>query len=292
MSEGSEGGGRPTLRCGDRELPLGTRTFVMGIVNVTPDSFSDGGRALDVDDAVSHALSLLEDGADVLDLGGESTRPGSKPVSPEEETARVLPVVEALVSRGVRCLSVDTRNASTAKACLEAGASWLNDVSALSHDEDMPEVAAGFDAVILMHARGEPETMQKGVIHYDDVVEEVALYLEERVALAVSRGVPKERLLVDPGIGFGKRGGHNLELTRGLARLSSIAGGVLYAPSRKRFLGELAGVSVPAERDAATVGAVCYAALHGADVVRVHDVRSAVHALRVVDALARAPETP
>lgn len=280
---------RPTLRCGDRELALGTRTFVMGIVNVTPDSFSDGGKALRVDDAVAHALRLLEEGADVLDLGGESTRPGAKPVTPAEETARVLPVVEALVARGVRCISVDTRNASTAKACLEAGASWLNDVSALSHDEDMAKAASGFDAVVLMHARGTPETMQQGVIHYDDVVEEVATYLEERVASAVASGIPRERLLVDPGIGFGKLTGHNVELTRGLSRLSSIAAGVLYAASRKRFLGEIAGVAEAAERDAATVGAVCFAALHGADVVRVHDVRSAVHALRVVDALARAP---
>lgn len=278
---------RPTLRCGDRELALGTRTFVMGIVNVTPDSFSDGGHALAVDDAVAHALALVEDGADVIDLGGESTRPGARPVSPDEEVARVLPVVEALVARGVRCLSVDTRNAATAKACLAAGASWLNDVSALSHDDGMADVARGFDAVVLMHARGDPETMQQGVIHYDDVVAEVAGYLEERVRFAIARGVPWERLLVDPGIGFGKRAVHNLALTRGLGRLSSIAAGVLYAASRKRFLGELAGVPVAAERDAATVGAVCYAATMGADVVRVHDVKSAVHALRVVDALAR-----
>lgn len=279
---------RPTLRCGDRALALGGRTFVMGIVNVTPDSFSDGGRALQADDAVAHALALLDDGADVLDIGGESTRPGAKPVSPDEEIARVLPVVEALVARGVRCLSVDTRNAATAEACLAAGASWLNDVSALSHDARMAEVARGFDAVVLMHARGDPETMQKGVIHYDDVVAEVAAYLEERVAFAAAHGVARERVLVDPGLGFGKRKPHNLALTRGLGRLSSIAGGVLYGPSRKRFLGELAGVDVAAERDRATVGAVCYAATVGADVVRVHDVRSAVEALRVVDALHRA----
>lgn len=279
--------GRATLSCGDRQLQLGARTYVMGIVNVTPDSFSDGGRALDRDAAVAHALSLLDDGADVLDLGGESTRPGARPVSPDEELARVLPVVEALVGRGVRCLSVDTRNATTARACLDAGASWLNDVSALAHDEGMAAVATGFDAVILMHARGEPETMQEGVIEYDDVVEDVVRYLEERVAFATANGVPRERLLVDPGLGFGKRLGHNLALTRGLGRLTTVASGVLYGPSRKRFLGELTGVAVAAERDRATVGAVCYAATVGADVVRVHDVKGAVEALRVVDALAR-----
>lgn len=279
---------RPTLACGERQLALGSRTFVMGVVNVTPDSFSDGGRSCTTEAAVAHALSLLDDGADVVDVGGESTRPGAKPVTTAEELSRVQPVVEALVASGVRCLSVDTRNAATAKACLEAGASWLNDVSALRHDDGMAEVARGFDVVVLMHARGEPETMQRGVIEYDDVVEDVARFLEERVAFAVSRGLSREQLLVDPGLGFGKRLPHNLALTRGLSRLSDVGAGVLYGPSRKRFLGELTGVSVAAERDRATVGAVCYGATVGADVVRVHDVKGCVEALRVVDALVRA----
>ncbi len=287
MSGGSPPGARATLTCGERTLPLGERTFVMGVVNLTPDSFSDGGRLATTDAAVAHALSLLDEGADVIDLGGESTRPGALPIAAEDELLRVLPVVEALVARGVRNLSVDTRNARTARACLEAGVSWLNDVSALRHDDDMAAVARGFDVVVLMHARGEPETMQQGVIEYDDVVEDVARFLEERVASAVAAGVPRERLVVDPGLGFGKRLPHNLALTRGIGRLSQVASAVLYGPSRKRFLGELTGTKLASERDAATVGAVCYAATRGADLVRVHDVKSAVQALRVVDALAR-----
>lgn len=278
---------RPTLRCGDRELALGARTYVMGIVNLTPDSFSDGGRLPTLAGALAHAERLLEHGADVLDLGGESTRPGAEPVPVDDEIARVLPLVEALVARGIRNLSVDTRNARTARACLEAGASWVNDVSALSWDPEMAEVAARADALVLMHARGTPETMQKGRIHYDDLVGEVRAFLEERVARAAAAGVAKERILVDPGLGFGKRLPHNLELTRRLEAFQGLSAGVLYGPSRKRFLGELTGVDDPRERDAATVGAVCFAATRGADVARVHDVKSAVQALRVVDALSR-----
>ena len=261
----------------------------MGIVNITPDSFSDGGATWTVDAAVAHAQRLLDDGADVLDLGGESTRPGATPVPIDEELARVLPVVEALVARGIRNLSIDTRNARTAAACLDAGASWVNDVSALSWDPDMSAVAARAEALVLMHARGTPETMQHGAIHYDDVVGAVRGFLEERVAVAVGAGIERMRLLVDPGIGFGKRLPHNLELTRGLGALHGIGAGVLYGPSRKRFLGELTGVDVASERDAATLGAACFAATRGADVVRLHEVKAAVQALRVVDALLERP---
>jgi dihydropteroate synthase len=254
----------------------------MGVVNVTPDSFSDGGSFESAQDAIDHALRLLDEGADVLDVGGESTRPGAREVSPADELARVLPVVEGLATRGIHNVSVDTRNAATARACRQAGAAWLNDVSALSWDEAMPEVARSFDVVVLMHARDNPERMQRGDIHYDDVTAEVAGYLDERLSAA---GLSPERVLVDPGIGFGKRLEHNLTLTRELARLRGRAAGVLYGPSRKRFLGELTGIEEAAARDAATHGAVAYAAQHGADVLRVHDVRGARDALRVIDAL-------
>jgi len=258
----------------------------MGIVNVTPDSFSDGGEHHDVDAAVAHALALLDDGADILDIGGESTRPGAEPVALAVEQRRVLPVIEALVNRGVREISVDTRNASTAAAAHAAGASWLNDVGGLG-GEGMLEVAARFDAVCIMHARGTPRDMQKGAIVYDDVVREVAAFLDARAAAAVAAGVDPERIVVDPGLGFGKRLEHNLALTRDLAALKGRAAGVLYGPSRKRFLGELTGIDVAKDRDRATVGAVTFAATRGADIVRVHDVKGAVEALRVVDALYR-----
>lgn len=277
-----------TLRCGDRELVLGARTYVMGVVNTTPDSFSDGGRHQDADAAIGHAMKLFDEGADVLDVGGESTRPGAEPVPVDEELRRVLPVVEGLVARGVRAISVDTRNAATARACLDAGAAWVNDVSALRHDPAMIDVARDADAVVLMHMRGDdPRTMQQGVA-YDDVVQEVRAFLVARVDAAVAGGVPRARIVVDPGLGFGKTLPHNLLLSRRLDALRDLGAAVLYGPSRKRFLGELTGLSEPAARDAATVGAVCFAAANGADLVRVHDVRRTVEALRVVDALARA----
>lgn len=272
-----------TLKCGDRSLVIGARTFVMGVVNATPDSFSDGGR-LDVDELVAHAERLLAEGADVLDLGGESTRPGAVLVPPDEERGRVLPVVERLVARGIRNISIDTRNASTARACLKAGASWINDVSALRHDPDMAAVAAGADAVVLMHAREMSVGGAEDRVSYGDVVAEVRAFLEERAQAAVAGGIPRDRVVVDPGLGFGKTLEDNLALVRGGARLAEVAP-LLVGPSRKRFLGTITGITEPARRDAATVGAVCFAALHGASLVRVHDVAGAVQALKVVDAL-------
>ncbi|MBI1946707.1 MAG: dihydropteroate synthase [Deltaproteobacteria bacterium] len=275
-----------TLRCGDRTYALGARTLVMGIVNVTPDSFSDGGRFLAGDAAVAHALRLLGDGADVLDLGGESTRPGALEVAPAEELARVLPVVERLVARGVRRLSIDTRRASVAEACLAAGASWVNDVSALHDDPEMARVASRADAVVLMHRR----EMQAGEpgddVRYRDVLGEVHGFLAERVAAAVAAGIAKERILVDPGLGFGKSVEDNLRLLNNAARLRGIAP-VLLGPSRKRFLGALTGVEQADERDAATHAAVALAAQAGADVVRVHDVKGAVAVLKVLEAARR-----
>jgi dihydropteroate synthase len=273
---------RPTLTCGDRALKLGARTFVMGVVNVTPDSFSDGGDLPTLDAALAHARALLEAGADVLDVGGESTRPGAAAVSVAEEQDRVIPLVEALAAEGVRSISVDTRNAATARAARAAGAAWLNDVSALTWDEEMPAAARAFDAVVLMHARGTPETMQAGVIEYDAVVDDIAAYLAARLD---ESGLDPARVLVDPGIGFGKRLEHNVALTRGLERVRGRAAGVLYGPSRKRFLGEITGVDEAARRDPATHAAVALAAGWGADVVRVHDVGGAVQAVRVSDAL-------
>lgn len=272
-----------TLRCGDRAFALGERTLVMGIVNVTPDSFSDGGRFLGVDAAVDHALRLLDDGADVLDLGGESTRPGAAEISAADELARVLPVVERLTARGVRCLSIDTRRATVAAACLAAGAAWVNDVSALRDDADMAAVAASADAVVLMHRREMNADSSGDDVSYRDVLGEVHGFLAERVAAAVHAGVARDRIVIDPGLGFGKSVDDNLRLLQATARLRGVAP-VLVGPSRKRFLGAVTGIERADQRDAATHGAVALAALAGADLVRVHDVKGAVAVARVVRA--------
>jgi dihydropteroate synthase len=272
-----------TLRCGDRAFALGSRTFVMGIVNVTPDSFSGDGRAL-VDDAVAHALRQLDEGADLVDVGGESTRPGATPVAPDDECARVLPVVRALAARNIRCISVDTRHASTARACLDAGASWINDVSALD-DPAMASVAAAADALVLMHWRKAASHDATGdhVRYPRGVVDEVRAFLDERVARAVAAGVVRARIVLDPGIGFGKSVDDNLALLK-----ASFDGAtVLVGPSRKRFIGALTGVDDAAQRVAGTLGAVAVAAMHGADFVRVHDVKATVECLKVVDAAVR-----
>lgn len=273
------------LVCGDRQLLIGTRTFVMGILNVTPNSFSDGGDFLNVDAALKQAELMLRYGVDIIDIGGESTRPNVTPVLPEAELARVLPVVKALIAQGISNLSIDTRNASTAKACLEEGASWINDVSAFSHDEDMWDVAKKADVVVLMHSRGAPQEMQKGTIVYDNVVSDIADYLKNRVQYAVQRGFSAQRLLVDPGIGFGKKLQHNLELIKNLDQLQGIGAGILCGPSRKAFIGELTGITQANERDNATLGALAWAVQTGADVVRVHNVKAAFEMLKVVDAL-------
>jgi dihydropteroate synthase len=263
----------------------------MGIVNVTPDSFSDGGRFVNADDAVDHALRLLHDGADVLDIGGESTRPGAVAVDVDTERRRVLPVIEALVARGVTNLSVDTRHAVVAADALAAGAAWVNDVSALG-DPDMAAVAGRAQAVVLMHARAAARFDARGDdVVYDDVVDEVTAFLAARCAVARAAGVSADAIVVDAGLGFGKSVDDNVRLLRAGARLQAL-GAVLVGPSRKRFLGALTGRDVAVDRDAATIGAACVAAAHGADLVRVHDVARTVDALRIVDAaLGRGPKT-
>jgi dihydropteroate synthase len=279
---------RPTLRCGDRAFALGERTIVMGIVNVTPDSFSDGGRFADVDAAVAHALALFEAGADVVDIGGESTRPGATPVPVDVERARVVPVVAALAALGKRAISVDTRHARTARAALDAGAAWINDVSGLA-DSAMAEVARDADALILMHWAHRLDVASEDAVVDDDIVASVSTWLRQRVDVAVAAGVDRARIVVDPGIGFGKTIPHNLALSRDLASLTRACdvAGVLYGPSRKRFLGALTGRERPDDRDDATIGAVCAAVAGGADIVRVHDVARVKDAVVVADAILR-----
>ncbi len=277
---------RHVVQCGDRQFVIGERVVVMGIVNVTPDSFSDGGCHATTRAAVDHALRLIDDGADVVDVGGESTRPGAVAVVVDEERRRVLPVIEALVARGHNNISVDTRRAAVATDALAAGAVWINDVSGFA-DPDMPAACVAADATILMHWITADAAM---VAEHDDVAADVGAWLAQRVARGVDAGIDVARLLVDPGIGFSKSTADTVKLTNALPqlRVDSGAVGVVYGPSRKRFLGTLSGrTNDAADRDAATIGAVIYAALHGADVVRVHDVKGCVDALRVVAALRR-----
>jgi dihydropteroate synthase len=274
-------------RCRDRELPLGERTLVMGIVNVTPDSFSDGGLLAAPEAAVKHGLRLLEEGADLLDVGGESTRPGSDPVDAAEERERVVPVLERLRGEAPEALlSVDTRKAAVAEAALAAGADLVNDVGAGGDPDMFGLVAATGAGLVLMHMRGEPKTMQDDPT-YDDVVAEVRAFLADRLETAVAAGIARDRLAVDPGIGFGKRLEHNLEVLGAVGALRDLGVPVVVGASRKRFVGELTGVEEPADRLEGSLGAAVWCAAQGVEVVRVHDVLATVRALRVVDAIRR-----
>jgi dihydropteroate synthase len=274
-------------RCRDRSLPLDERTLVMGIVNVTPDSFSDGGAFDDAAEAVKHGLRLLEEGADLLDVGGESTRPGSDPVGVDEERDRVVPVIEGLRREAPEAvLSVDTRKAAVAVEALGAGAHVVNDVGAGADPAMFDVAAAAGTGMVLMHMRGDPKTMQEAP-SYEDVVGEVHTFLAERVDAAGAAGIGRDRLAVDPGIGFGKDLGHNLELLRSIGSLRAIGVPVVVGASRKRFVGRLSRVEDPSNRLEGSLAAAVWCATQGVAVVRVHDVGPTVRALRVVDAIAR-----
>ncbi len=261
----------------------------MGVVNVTPDSFSDGGRFLDPTIAVAHGRRLAAEGASILDVGGESTRPGADPVGTEEELARVLPVVEGLAGAGAGVrVSVDTMKLEVARRALAAGARYVNDVSAFRHAPGMAALVAESGAeCCLMHMLGEPRTMQQAP-RYDDVVDDVRGFLEERLAFAVAEGVPEERISLDPGIGFGKTIEHNLELLRRLPELVSLGRPILVGVSRKSFLGRITGREA-ADRVAATVAANVLAFERGARVFRVHDVAAVADGLGVAAATLAAP---
>ena len=262
----------------------------MGVVNVTPDSFSDGGEFLDPDAAVAHARRLLEEGAAILDVGGESTRPGAAPVNADEELRRVLPVLERLSAGapGVE-LSIDTTKRAVAAAALEAGARLVNDVSAFRFEPELAGLVADHGArCVLMHMLGEPRTMQTDP-RYGDVVSDVKSFLEQRLAFAVGEGVPEDRVLLDPGIGFGKTVEHNLELLRRLEEIVAIGRPVVVGTSRKSFLGKLAGGRPEDERLPGTIATNVIALERGASVFRVHDVAQVVEALAVAAATVGRP---
>ncbi|MBN2847240.1 MAG: dihydropteroate synthase [Coriobacteriia bacterium] len=270
-------------RCGQYALAL-DRPLVMGIVNITPDSFSDGGTFLDPVAALRHGHVLAAAGADLVDVGGESTRPGSDEVSASEELERVLPVVEALVLGLDIPVSIDTRHHAVARACVEVGGSVINDVSGF-RDPGMIDVAAACDAgLVVMHMLGEPKNMQAEPC-YDDVVAEVHSYLAAQADALESAGVAADRICVDPGIGFGKTTMHNLELLNRLPELVGLGYPLLVGASRKRFIGEVTGESEPARRIGGSVAAALTAVARGASVVRVHDVAETVQALRVWQAV-------
>jgi dihydropteroate synthase len=270
-------------RCRDRDLSLGERTLVMGIVNVTPDSFSDGGMFDDAEAAVKHGLRLLEEGADVLDIGGESTRPGAEAVDADEELRRVVPVVEALAGDGL-AISIDTSKVPVAAAALDAGAAMVNDVTALRAEPELAGLCAERGAeVVLMHMLGDPRTMQEDPT-YDDVVDDVKAFLAERIDFATAEGIDENRIWVDPGIGFGKTVEHNLELHRRLGELAELGRPITFGSSRKSFIGKLTGAEVD-RRLGGTIASNVIAWANGAGMLRVHEVAPMQQALTVAEAI-------
>ena len=272
----------PVLQCGRFSLEL-KRPLLMGVVNITPDSFSDGGRFHEREAAIAHARRLADEGADIVDLGGESTRPGAAPVSEEEELRRVIPVLERIHDL---CISVDTRRPAVMRAALEAGASMVNDVQALQAAGALDIVRNSKCAVCLMHMKGEPATMQREP-HYDDVVAEVKEFLRQRAAAVEAAGVARERLVVDPGFGFGKTAEHNLTLLAGLSALRELGLPVLAGLSRKSTLGKLTGRPVT-DRLAGSLAMALVALQNGATILRVHDVKETRDVVAVWEAVSRA----
>jgi dihydropteroate synthase len=272
----------PTLRCGSQTLDL-SRPVVMGVLNVTPDSFSDGGRFQAVEAAVAHGLRLVEEGAAIVDIGGESTRPGAAPVSAEEEVRRVVPVVERLRQATEAIISVDTSKPEVIREAVAAGAGLINDVRALTEPGALDAIVTGGCAVCLMHMQGDPRTMQQAP-SYVDVVKEVKAFLEERAQACRAAGLPADRIAIDPGFGFGKTLEHNLELLRRLRELTGGEWPVLVGLSRKSMLGTLTGRAT-GERVHGSVALAVISAMSGARIVRAHDVAATVDALKIVSAV-------
>ncbi len=272
---------RPYLTYRRSRLDLRSGPKIMGIVNVTPDSFSDGGRFFSTDAAVEHGIELCEQGADLLDIGGESTRPGSRPVDATEEKGRVVTVIRKLRQRTEVPISIDTRKSEVARAALDSGADIVNDVSALAHDSRMPGVITKYGAgIVMMHMKGVPRTMQKAPA-YVDVIAEVLSFLEQRAGYALERGIDRDHIAVDPGIGFGKTHEHNLSILKHLKAFRALGFPLLIGASRKSFIGKYTGTGV-SERSYGSVATAVWAAINGADIVRVHDVGETRQALLMV----------
>ncbi len=276
---------------GKKESPeisgMGVRPLIMGVLNVTPDSFSDGGRFLDKEEARDHALYMAESGADIIDIGGESTRPGSKELTVEEEMTRVIPILETIADKIDIPISVDTRKAEVAEQAVRSGAVMINDVSGLRSDRRIAEVAAEHGCyLVLMHMRGTPENMQENT-EYDDIIGEISGFLQDTAADAIDKGVPAERIIVDPGIGFGKSVEGNFVILKNLDRFLALGFPLLVGASRKSFIGRALGLDV-SERLEGSLAAALYAVLNGADIVRVHDVAETRRALTIIEKITSA----
>ncbi len=268
-------------------LDFSAKTQIMGILNVTPDSFSDAGLHFDRASAVEHALRMVEEGADIIDIGGESTRPGSAPLPLEEELRRILPVVEALAKQVTVPLSVDTYRAGTAGRAIEAGASMVNDISGARFDPEMPKVVAKYRVpIVLMHIKGTPKNMQVNPT-YTALIPEIIGYLKDSIKIVLDAGLSEEMIIVDPGIGFGKTFEHNLTILNNLHEFATLGRPLLVGPSRKAFLGMLLDGAPPHERVEGTAAAVAISIIKGANIVRVHDVREMARVARVADAIRR-----
>ena len=276
------------MNCRGKSLTCGERTWIMGILNVTPDSFSDGGRYLDANRAIDYAYQMIEDGADIIDIGGESSRPGALPVSTDEELTRVLPVIDALAKGTDAFISIDTYKPPVARNALQAGAHIVNDITALG-DADMAGVVAGMGAgLILMHMKGVPRTMQHSPV-YQDLIPEILTFLRNRIDKAQAEGVCPDRIMIDPGIGFGKTAEHNLEILRSLDAFRSLDKPILIGTSRKAFIGKILNLPNPDDRLEGTAATVAWAIAHGADVVRIHDVKAICKVAQMTDAIHRRP---
>jgi dihydropteroate synthase len=273
------------VRCRKKTFTLGTKTLLMGVLNVTPDSFSDGGLFFDKEKAVARGLKMADEGADMIDIGGESTRPGSKPLELDEELRRVIPVIESLAARVEAPISIDTYKSSVAGRAIDAGAQVINDISGLNFDPDLARIAAGAEApLILMHIRGIPETMQRDV-RYGSLFSEILHSLKRSVEKAEAAGVAPGQIIVDPGIGFGKNLEDNLLLIRNLSEFSVLGKPILLGTSRKSFIGKLLGGADAAERLEGTLASTVIGIMNGAHIVRCHDVRQAKRAITIADAI-------
>jgi dihydropteroate synthase len=259
----------------------------MGILNVTPDSFSDGGRFFDPASAIDRGIQMVEDGADIIDIGGESTRPGADPISIEEEVRRTIPVIEALAKEIRIPISIDTCKAEVAKGALDAGAEMVNDISGLRYDPLMTKVVAEYGApVVIMHMKGTPKDMQKAPV-YEALIPEILDYLREGIRMAMEAGIPEDKIIVDPGIGFGKRFEDNLEIIHNLCEFTLLEKPLLVGPSRKAFIGKILGDVPPEDRLEGTAAAVAISIFSGAHIIRVHDVKEMAKVAKVSDAIKR-----
>jgi len=269
-----------------KTLNLSSQTHIMGVLNVTPDSFSDGGKFFKVEDAVNQGMKMAEEGADIIDVGGESTRPGSDPVLIQEELCRVIPVIRSLFKNTDVPVSIDTYKAEVAEQALDAGAQMINDISALRFDPEMKKVASEYKVPInLMHIKGTPKNMQKNP-WYEDVISEITEYLNESIKIAKDAGIDPEKIIIDPGIGFGKRLEDNLNVLKNLKKLSILGCPILIGCSRKSFIGKILDLPVE-ERLEGSLAALAVAVMNGANIVRVHDVKESRRATSLVDAVLR-----